>query len=144
ARGPVLGHGDAREGAAEDLRMRGDEPGPVVDVNAVFCFSDLELTPDQQIGHRIAMPVHIDKAFDVDQAMVQGVDLRHEERQRTQVRPFGAKSSRGLACRCRFGVALTLSQKTRAWALRSARSAKVRPARKLCSMKRNGRSTRAE
>lgn len=85
--------------------MRGDEPGPVLHVDAIFGFADLELTPDQQIGHRIPMPVHIDKALDVNEAMVQGVDLRHEE------------------------------QKARAWPLRSGRSANVRPAKKLCSMK---------
>jgi len=63
----------------------------VVHVDVIFGFSDLELTPDQEIGHRIPMPVHIHKALDVDEAMVQGVDLWHEERQRMEVRSFGGE-----------------------------------------------------
>ena len=37
------------------------------------------------------MAVHIDVALDVDEAMMERVHLRHEERQRTQVRPFGGE-----------------------------------------------------
>jgi hypothetical protein len=63
----------------------------VVDVEAIFRFTDFELPPNQQIGHRIAMAVDIDKALDVDEAMMQRVHLRHEERQRTQLRVFGGE-----------------------------------------------------
>src|SRR5712691_9449917 len=38
-----------------------------------------------------SMPVHIDKALDINEAMVEGVDFRHEERQRTQVWLFGGE-----------------------------------------------------
>src|ERR671930_991015 len=41
-------------------------------------------------------------------------------------------------------MALTLSHHARAWALRSAKSANFRPARKLVSTYQNGRSTRAD
>ena len=37
------------------------------------------------------MAVHIHKALDVDEAMMQGVDLWHEERQGTELRPFGGE-----------------------------------------------------
>ena len=86
-----------------DLGMRGDEPGPVVDVDAIFGLADLELTPDQQIGHRVAMPVHIDVALDVDEAMMERVDLRDEERQRTQVRPFGGEELARTGVQMPFG-----------------------------------------
>ena len=46
----MLGHAHAGEGAAEDLRMRGDEPRPVVDVDPIFRFADLELASDQETG----------------------------------------------------------------------------------------------
>ena len=81
------------------------------------------------------MAVHIHKALDVDEAMMQGVDLWHEERQGTELRPFGGEELPRAGVQMPFGVAFTLSQKARAWPLRSARSVNVRPARKLCSRK---------
>ena len=114
--------------------MRGDEPGPVVHIKAIFRFSDLELAPDQQIRHRIAMPVHIDKALDVDQTMVQGVDLRHEERQRTQVRPFGGEELARAGVQMSFRGRIHLVAEGARLGVGSGRSANVRPARKLCSI----------
>ena len=83
----MLGHGHAGEGPAEDLLMRRDEARAVVDVDPILRFADLELPPDQQIGHRVAVAVHIDVALDIDEAMMERVHLRDEERQRPQVRP---------------------------------------------------------
>src|SRR5450759_1753065 len=55
-----------------------------------------------------------------------------------------ANSSRGTAWICFLYVELTLSHHWRAWLFRSPQLGNVRPARKLFSMKENGRSTRAE
>src|SRR5450759_1761769 len=55
-----------------------------------------------------------------------------------------ANSSRGTAWICFLYVELTLSHHWRAWLFRSSQLANARPARKLFSMKENGRSTRAE
>jgi len=91
ARRAMLGHRQARKGAPEDLRVGRDQPRPVVAIDAIFGFPDLELATDEQIGHRVAVPMHIDIALDIDEPMMERVHLRDEERQRPQVRPLGGE-----------------------------------------------------
>ena len=56
------------------------------------------------VRHRVAMRIDVDVALDVDEAVVERVDLRHEERQRMQVRAFGGEEL------ARAGVQLTLGR----------------------------------
>jgi hypothetical protein len=53
------------------------------------CGADDARRATQEIRHRIAVALHVDVAFDVDQAVMKRVDLGDEERQRLELRAFG-------------------------------------------------------
>jgi hypothetical protein len=68
--------------------MGRDEAGSLIHFDPIFRLAEFELAADQRIRHRVAVAVHIDVALDVDEPMMEGVHLGHEERQRREVGPF--------------------------------------------------------
>ena len=89
------------------------------------------------------MPVEVDVALGVDDAVMQGVDLGDEGRERLPIALGGEEiPRRPVEVPPRLRVDLVAEVK--ACRLRSSKSVKDLPARKLPSMKRKGRSTRAE
>ena len=83
-------------------------------------------------------------AFDIHHALMQPVDFRNPRRQRLQMQPLDREQL------ARHGADMFLVSRVDPVAplprllFRSSQLANVRPARKLFSMKWNGRSTRAE
>ena len=69
--------------------MGRDQARPLVDVHPILGFAHLERTANQEIGHRVAVAVDVDVPLDIDEPVMQRVDLGQEERQGTEVGPFG-------------------------------------------------------
>jgi len=121
--------------AGEKARVAGEQVLALTDPHLLGVLVDGDVLAEVALGHRVAVRIQRDVADDIDDPLVALVDRRRTRGQRLEVRLLDQIGGLGLMPSARFTLRLACSvHQVRAWALRSAKSRNVRPARKFPSI----------